>query len=373
MKRYCKTFIYSPIILVVLLCASQIRGETLPLTGASAYDPEPEVDTFGLAWAFSTGTIEPAVGRINHNACAIANYFGLGRIGVLDAIRSADFTVSHSGRYKLHISGFINGAIREGSSASFLGGVSKSGGKLWIGGGFTSVGLEEQVLHETDFSNWAMVTEMAWATWTVFLDKIDETGVASELLLSIKDYIQPQVTWDGNSFNLDSYTYLQEGVPYKWAFYVASSVAAGAIGIDVKEVALYEAYIYGLSADLTYLDSEILDPPTGVTASDGDYTDKVRVIWNTVSDAEGYDIYRNTASNSDTATKVGTNVGKMNNLYDDTFALPGTYYYYWVRSKKYSPVLVSELSNPDSGYAAVPPTVDLSYHSHQIDDDTSGG
>ena len=330
-------------------------AESLPLTGATAYDPEPEQDNLGFAWSFSTGNINPTVGQINHNSCAIAAYLGRASIGVFDGIRSADFTVNRSGRYKLHISGFINGTIREGSSASFPGGVSKSGGKLWIGGGFTSVGLEEQVLHETDFSSWAMITEGAWAVWNVYLGQTGHDEL-NELLGFIRDYTTAEVSWNGNSFNLYSYTYLEEGVPYKWAFYVASSVAAGAIGIDVREVALYEADIYGLSADLAYLDSEILNPPTGITASNGDYTDKVRVIWNTVSDAEGYDIYRNTASNSDTATKVGTNVGKMNNLYDDTSAVPGTYYYYWVRSKKYSPVLVSELSNPDSGYAAVPPT-----------------
>jgi len=335
---------------LVLACASSVGADTLPLTGATVYDPAPELNNWFLAWSFSTGTIDPTAGQINHNSCAIAEDFGLAGIGVLDGIRSANFMVGQSGRYELHISGFINGGIREGSSASFPDGVSKSGGKLWMAGGLTTVGLEEQLLHETDFSNWAMITEMAWATWTVYLDRIDETGTASSLLLLVKEAIEPEVSWDGNSFDLYSYAYLEEGVQYRWAFYVASSIAAGALGTNVKELALYEANVYGLSADLTYLDSETVDSPTGVTASDGAYINRVIVIWNTVSDAEGYDIYRNTTNNSDTAIKVGTNVGEMNNLYEDTSAIPGAYYYYWIRSKRYNPVVISQLSNSDSGY-----------------------
>ena len=220
---------------LLVMFSDASEAETLSLAGATAYDPGPSKDNFGLAWSLSTGTIDPTGGQISHNSCALAAYFGVGSIFVYDGIRSAEFTVGRSGRYKLHLYGSMNGEIREGSSAG-LTGVSKSGGKLLIGGGFTSAGLEQEVLHETDFSIWALVTEMAWATWNVFLDRIDETGVASELLLSIKDAIASQRTWNSSAFNLYSYTNLEAGVPYQWAFFVSSTVSAGAFGIDVREV-----------------------------------------------------------------------------------------------------------------------------------------
>lgn len=154
---------------LLFLCISAQASESLSLEGATAYDPEPEPDTLGMAWAFSTGTIKPTLGQINHNSCAIAAYAGVAGIAVFDGIRSAPFTVSSSGLYRLHIGGWLDGEIIKGSSASFPGGVSKSGGKLWLGGGLTVTGLEQQVLHETNFGNWAMVTEGAWAVWSVLL------------------------------------------------------------------------------------------------------------------------------------------------------------------------------------------------------------
>ena len=232
-----------------------VEAETFPLTltGAIAYDLEPVPDIDGFGWAFSTGTINPTEGQINHNSCAIAAYLGTAGISVFDGIRGS-FTVDRSGPYKLHISGFIDGEIREGSSASITG-VSKSGGRLLIEGGLTTVEDSRIVLHETDFSDLAIITEMAWAAWIVFLDRIDGTGVSAKLLSAIKDALTPRRLWNGEAFDLYSYDSLQAGIEYNWSFFVASAVAAGAFG-RVRGVALYEANVYGLSVDLTY-DEEI--------------------------------------------------------------------------------------------------------------------
>lgn len=258
-----------------------VEAETLPLTGATAYDPEPVPDIDGFGWAFSTGTINPTEGQINHNSCAIAAYLGTAGISVFDGIKSGSFTVDRSGRYKLHISGFIDGEIREGSSASITG-VSKSGGRLLIGGGLTTV--EDSVLHETDFSNLAMITEMAWAAWIVFLDRIDETGVSAKLLSAIKDALTPRKLWNGEAFDLYSYDSLQAGIEYNWSFFVASAVAAGAFG-NVKGVALYEANVYGLSVDLTYLGDDEFEPQTEVT-TEGGYLSIKKYEWDDDSDGD---------------------------------------------------------------------------------------
>ena len=69
--------------------------------------------------------------------------------------------------------------------------------------------------------------------------------------------------------------------------------------------------------------------PTGVTASDGTYADKVRVTWTTVTNATGYQVWRNTADSTATAENL---VATAAITYDDTTASPDVIYYYWVKS-----------------------------------------
>lgn len=140
--------------------------------------------------------------------------------------------------------------IREGSSAS-AGGVSKSGGKLWVEGGLTTIAFDEQLLYETDFSTWALITEAAWATWSVYLNQTGNDTL-SQLMDFVRDAITPEVSWTGHAFNLYSTDYLEAGTEYTWAFFVASSVAAGAFG-NVRETALFDTDVYGLTAENEYL------------------------------------------------------------------------------------------------------------------------
>ncbi|KPL25661.1 MAG: hypothetical protein AMJ75_00090 [Phycisphaerae bacterium SM1_79] len=101
------------------------------------------------------------------------------------------------------------------------------------------------------------------------------------------------------------------------------------------------------------LENPLPEAPTGVSASKGTYTDKVRAIWNTVSDADAYGIYRNTSNNPTTATNIGSNDGGMNNVFDDYDTVGGRVYYYWIRaSKDVGGIenLVSEFSASDCGW-----------------------
>lgn len=94
--------------------------------------------------------------------------------------------------------------------------------------------------------------------------------------------------------------------------------------------------------------------PTGLTASDGTYTDKVRITWTAANGATGYQIYRNTSSNSDNADQIGATV---TNTYNDTGASAGTTYYYWVKAT--NSLGTSEFSAYDTGWCAQPATVPL--------------
>ncbi len=85
-------------------------------------------------------------------------------------------------------------------------------------------------------------------------------------------------------------------------------------------------------------------PPTGVSASDGTYTDRIRISWNSVSGADGYKVYRTTSS-----TPIGTTTSTR--TYYDYPATPGTTYSF--RVKAYNDVGYSVYSSSDSGWRKV--------------------
>ncbi len=67
-----------------------------------------------------------------------------------------------------------------------------------------------------------------------------------------------------------------------------------------------------------------------VNASDGYYSDKVRVTWDAVDTATSYEVWRGTTNESTSATKIG----ETNLLtYDDASGVQATTYWYWVKAK----------------------------------------
>jgi hypothetical protein len=93
-----------------------------------------------------------------------------------------------------------------------------------------------------------------------------------------------------------------------------------------------------------------LATPTNVQASDGTFSDKVRVTWDIVAYAATYQVRRNTANDFSTAATVAAAVSGT--TYDDTSATPMQTYYYWVRAE--NGFGYSQFSPPDSGYRATP-------------------
>ena len=69
--------------------------------------------------------------------------------------------------------------------------------------------------------------------------------------------------------------------------------------------------------------------PTGLTASDGTYADRVRLAWKVDAYADSYEIYRSASASSSSATLIGTATPAR---YEDTAADPYTLYYYWVKA-----------------------------------------
>ena len=88
--------------------------------------------------------------------------------------------------------------------------------------------------------------------------------------------------------------------------------------------------------------------PTGVSASDGTSTAKIRITWNASSGATDYKIYRNTSDSSASAKLLASSV--KTSYYDDTTAEVGTTYYYWVVA--HNSIGDSEYSASDYGWRA---------------------
>ncbi|MDZ8117486.1 BACON domain-containing protein [Pontiella agarivorans] len=68
--------------------------------------------------------------------------------------------------------------------------------------------------------------------------------------------------------------------------------------------------------------------PQNVSATDGTRENDVRVTWNSISGVGYYEVWRNTTD--DPATAINLVSGTSGNSYNDTSAVPGQLYYYWV-------------------------------------------
>ncbi len=88
-------------------------------------------------------------------------------------------------------------------------------------------------------------------------------------------------------------------------------------------------------------------PPTGIIASDGQYSNKVGLSWDTIRGATLYRIFRSTTNNPATATDVGTT---RSNYFFDSSAVSQQNYYYWIRAENAG--TNSNLSVADQGFRA---------------------
>lgn len=88
------------------------------------------------------------------------------------------------------------------------------------------------------------------------------------------------------------------------------------------------------------------DPATNVSASDGTYSDRVRVTWTAAAGAANYEVHR-AESEGGTYERRATVTGTS---YDDTAVTVGTTY--WYRVKACNTAGCSAFSVPDSGYAS---------------------
>jgi hypothetical protein len=113
--------------------------------------------------------------------------------------------------------------------------------------------------------------------------------------------------------------------------------------------------ISGFSSSDSGYACPIPSAPTGVSASDEEYTDHIHITWtqvvqNTaVSNVSSYKIYRYDSDNAGLAEEIAEVEDSPTPSYDDFDVVPRTTYYYWVQTIN-SCNAESALSDSDSGY-----------------------
>lgn len=93
--------------------------------------------------------------------------------------------------------------------------------------------------------------------------------------------------------------------------------------------------------------------PTGVSASDEEFSDKVRIQWNASDGATQYEVWRATANSSGSAARVAGYV--TGTSWDDYSVSAGPKFYYWVKAKNSAGT--TGFSSSNSGCRSAPPTV----------------
>lgn len=84
-----------------------------------------------------------------------------------------------------------------------------------------------------------------------------------------------------------------------------------------------------------------------VSATDGQFADKIQILWTVVAGSTSYDLYRNTINSPTTSSLLAA--GLTVNTYDDTTVVANNLYFYWVKAK--NATQSSGYGQGDSGYA----------------------
>ena len=151
----------------------------------------------------------------------------------------------------------------------------------------------------------------------------------------------------------------------------AASAVTGQYGIGYGALSGYVApsnqsqFVTGGSTSIftgLYLQiSTNIGTPGGVSATEGTYTNRIRISWQGVAGATGYEIWRSQTNDANMAGRIAdipessSLLMKLGNTYtyDDYAINQIDSYYYWVRAK--TATLISPMSYVGMGYAALPP------------------
>jgi len=190
------------------------------------------------------------------------------------------------------------------------------------------------------------------AKWSDNDTIILQASVPAGSNVALEVVLQSDVTaWD----NLGAQTVIS-GVGWtelKWQYNSANHT--GATWLDISFVLDHETnsaaqlLVDTLSLVVFSDTTNVPAPPTNVIASDNTYIDMIRVVWTGNKYAKGYKVYRNTTSNSSSATVIASDTGLFT-FYEDISVTPDQVYYYWIKAS--NSFGWSDFSLSDSGSAS---------------------
>ncbi len=163
-----------------------------------------------------------------------------------------------------------------------------------------------------------------------------------------------RITWSA-SVAATSYQIFRSDIPGADYFKIAETTATS---YDDTAIVRGRTYWYKVKAcneygcsDFSPADSGVAalqapSAPQNVQASDGTFSDRVRITWSPVSGAARYEVHRATSQDG-TYELLGETTSTS---YDDTAVTPGATYWYKVRA--WNALGYGPFSEPDSGYAA---------------------
>ena len=214
--------------------------------------------------------------------------------------------------------------------------------------------------------------------WAV--NTIDATAPASSVapLPASSGYRTFTVSWSGSDVgsgvaSYDIYVSTDGGAYILWqnAATNTSALFTGAYGHTYAFYSIARDFVNNQEATPAAPDTTTaiaLLPPSAINASDGAYTGRVAVAWNSMSDAPAHTVYRATTDNPAAAAPLAT-VSAAH--YNDLAVVPGVRYYYWVAANDgTSDGALSAVS--DRGFAALTATAVWKYKDGKKNDTLAG-
>jgi fibronectin type 3 domain-containing protein len=163
-----------------------------------------------------------------------------------------------------------------------------------------------------------------------------------------------RITWDGVS-RATYYSIWWSDSPTGWTWFLDTTTNSSYDHTSVPPCTLNYYWISACNDNgcsrLSGPDSgyQAMVPPINLDASDGTYTDKVRITFDVTSGAESYGFFRATSLAGE---RLLLSPGSSETTFEDTTASPGRVYYYWVLA---SNGFCIEWSGYDTGHRAISP------------------
>jgi len=161
----------------------------------------------------------------------------------------------------------------------------------------------------------------AWYSTNVYVKNIGNISHTFKVIASEPSGTDFEVTEKSITLSAGA----TNSVSFKYQFYGTETCRSLNFKLYDSSNNLLDPYTTGLLCP----EPTTVSAPTGVLATDGTYTDKVRITWYSVTGATHYKVYR---ARSSSETKVALTGWQTNTSYEDTSADFCWFYCYWVKA-----------------------------------------